>query len=655
MVNPIEKTLIFFCLLHVVFSQQLNLSNSQLDLLKKQIQDNSQDSSQDNSEKIEEESIPLQSVIISPKDVESSPKDVESSSEENFGYSYFNQEINFFDNIPAPPEFKLGPGDEIILSMWGETNSREKFIINREGQIFYKSIGFINLNNKTIEEAETILSERLSVIFSTINNDKNSTQLMLEIGKLKSVNVYVSGETKNPGINLIHPFSDVFTALNQVGVNQSGSLRNIELIRDGNPIYTFDFYEFFINGKNNFSNIRILDGDIIHIPVVKKRVQIKGAINRPKYYELLNTDSLDHLISYAGGLTAASSDKIIIKDVIPIEKRKTAEDINADSFINLSLASRTFPSNGALINVLPVGNYDKSVMVYGKVVFPGEYPAYSSTLHEGKLVERISSLKEVLDLAGGFVDPIFRKSINTQITILRLDQNNFYGKEITVDYKDSANFNLEINDQILVYENPDYSNVITYSIAGEVNRPGTYPLNKGRTLRDAIQLAGGLSELGSNKGIAIQKEIQFFNNLGELSFKSELVRNVDLDFEIGDKDKITVLPITNVINVNGNVYTPGLVALPGSKSLSIHEAIELAGGYKPHSLKNKTYVVRSNGEIDKVNLLRGRAQRVFPGDSVFVPLNPDPQDFDISLFIAELSTTLTNIVALLILIENNTN
>jgi len=220
---------------------------------------------------------------------------------------------------------------------------------------------------------------------------------------------------------------------------------------------------------------------------------------------------------------------------------------------------------------------------------------------------------------------------------------------------DIATKDFLVKGEEFLLNNPDYSNVLTYSITGEINQPGTYPLKKGRTLRDAIQLAGGLSELGSNKAITIEKEIQFVNDLGEISLKSELVGNVGLDFEIGNKDKINILPITNVINVSGNVYNPGLVALTGSKSLSIQKAIELAGGYKPYSLRNKIYVVRANGEIEKVKLFRVSAKRVFPGDSVFVPLNPNPQDFDISLFVAELSTTLANIFALIILAENNTN
>ena len=120
---------------------------------------------------------------------------------EYYGYDYFKSEINFFDNIPTPTEFKLGAGDEIIVSLWGETNLREKFIINKEGLIYYENIGFINLSNKTIEEAENLLVVELSKIYSTLNDLNNQTKLMVELGKLKSLNIYFSGEVSSLEFN----------------------------------------------------------------------------------------------------------------------------------------------------------------------------------------------------------------------------------------------------------------------------------------------------------------------------------------------------------------------------------------------------------------------------------------------------------------------
>ena len=152
MSNIYIKSLVFICFFSMIFSQSINmrdikkLSNGQLDNIKQELQ------SQKNevTEQVSDIATSLEAVSIT------SENNI-SKSQNLFGYSYFKRDINFFDNIPTPPEFKLGPGDEIILSLWGETNLRKKFILNREGSIFYENIGFISLNNKTLEEAESIL------------------------------------------------------------------------------------------------------------------------------------------------------------------------------------------------------------------------------------------------------------------------------------------------------------------------------------------------------------------------------------------------------------------------------------------------------------------------------------------------------------------
>ena len=304
------------------------LNNSQLDQIREKlsIQNPSMDSELESVDIINQESI----------EIEIEQKDYENLSS-FFGYDYFNKQINFFDNIPTPVDFKLGAGDEIILSLWGEKNSREKFILNKDGMIYYQNIGFINLSGKTLNQAENLLSSELSRIYSTLNSSNNSTQLMLELGKIKSVNVYFSGQVKSPGINLIHPFSDIFSALVQAGgVKDSGSLRKVQIIRNSEVIAVVDFYSFFLNGMNSFSNIRILDGDVIHVPVVSNRAEIKGEIINPGFYELLDSDLLTNLINYAGGLSSKASDKAVINDIIPADKRDSDDIARSGRLIYLS-------------------------------------------------------------------------------------------------------------------------------------------------------------------------------------------------------------------------------------------------------------------------------------------------------------------------------
>lgn len=634
-------TVILFLFINLLQAQSLNMgemNNSDLDKLRESLKEEQKfefDNSGDNIESFE--------------DIESLPVKIDENEYLNtidnkyFGYNYFKTEINFFDNIPTPSDFKLGAGDEIIISMWGEINSREKFIINKEGLIYYKNIGFINISNKTIDEAEKLLSTELSKIYSTLNDSKNSTKLMLELGKLKSLNIYFSGEINKPGIQLVHPFSDIFAALVQAGgVNIEGSLRNIQLIRNNEKIDTIDFYSFFTKGSNNFANLRLVDGDIIHVPAIKERIEIKGSVLRPGFYELLADDKLSDIIGYAAGLEARASSIIVIDTITPIDKRTSQDNIISSMNIDLKSPGKTSLNNGDVVTVRDVGDSSSKVEIYGRVKVPGKYSSLNM------------SLKDILDIAGGFDDPIFRQTIKTdEISILRKNSKQFYSDEFKVAYKDAESFLLNVDDKIFVYEDINYRNNFTYRIEGQVNKPGTYPLVKGITVEDALRLAGGLTELSSYGSLIVSQEFTQLNDLEEEVTVTQNVANVSLDFELGANSVINALPFENVVKVEGNVYKPGLVAF--ERGLTMSGAIVQAGGYKPYSIKRSAYVVRTNGEIDKANIFNGRTKRLNPGDTVIVPVEPNPSDFDITTFIADLSTTLANIAAILLIVDNQTD
>ena len=643
-----HKLIIFLSLLTAAFSQAAlsdlrNLNNADLDEIRQQMTDSKIDN--------KDLEIPIVPVALSP----STPSKKSTSDDSYFGYNYFDQKINFYDNIPTPSDFKLGPGDEVILSLWGETNSRENFTINKEGLIYYKNIGFINLSNKTLKEAESILTDELSRIFSTLKDKDSTTQLMLELGKLKSINVYFSGQIKKPGINLVHPFSDIFTAISQAGgINKNGSLRTIKLIRNEEVIEIIDFYSFFISGIGKFQKNRIIDGDVIHIPFVENRVQVSGEVERPKFYELLKSDSLFDLINFAGGLKALASKKAVIRDIIPPNQRLSDDNTKYGRLVNLDNSKNIFLNNGSEVRLLQVADNSTDVFVFGRVVEPGRYPILDPQLNnnpDGKM--KNLSLKDVLDMAGGFEDSLFRKTIRDEIKILRLDENQFFSKEYSVSYKDSDNFILNVNDRIFVYENPNYFNPLQFQIVGEINKPGTYPLkNDSITLSDAINMAEGLTEFGSIDGINITQILERTDIDGNILEERQVVTNMTPDFKISDRSIITILKKSNVVRVSGNVYKPGLIAFSGGR-MTAKKAIDLAGGYKPYSLKKRAYVIRANGEIKTVKMLNGRSLRVYEGDSIFVPADPNPEDFDITMFIADLSSTLANIAAILVIAKNN--
>lgn len=572
-----------------------------------------------------------------PKEVVISPP-LTALDKKYFGYNYFNREINFFDNIPTPVDFVLGPGDEINLSLWGQVNLQESLTINKQGQVYFENIGLINISNMSLSEVEKIFEKKLSNIYSTITD--GSTQLNVELGKLKSINVYFSGQINNPGISIVHPFSDVFTAIIQAGgIKKEGSLRNVQIIRSNNVIASVDFYEFFSSGKNSFSKIRILDNDVIHIPTVSQRVEIKGEINHEGFYELQDSESLNDLVQYAGGLTKKAASSAIIDLIIPISERVGDSFAQSSRNINLTDSSNIILNNGDTVNIMAISAVASKVQVLGRIKNPGSYSYHSN-------------LKQVLDLAGGFEDPFFRKTIvDDKIVILRKDDNQFYAKEIITSYSDANKVQLQPDDKIFIYEAVNYRNSFTYRIEGEINQPGVYPLLEGTTLEGAIAKAKGFTVFGNYSTLTLSKEFTFIDDSGFEQTTTEALVNTSKDFILSRNTVITVLPAENVVKVDGNVYNPGLVAYTSRMTMS--RAIELAGGFKPYSMKKRAYVQRADGGVEKANLLRGRAKRIYPGDRIFVPINPNPSDFDITSFIADLSTTLANIAAILIIIDKN--
>ena len=535
----------------------------------------------------------------------------------------------------APQDFILGPGDEVIISIWGETNFRKSFTLNREGLIYYEKIFFLNLSNKTISESQLYLKNEFSRIFSTLRDDDARSDLLLEVGQLKSINVYLTGQVSSPGIHLIHPFSNIFSALVQAGgINQNGSLRNIKIIRNNKEIKSVDFYSFFLQGTNDFDSLKLINGDVIHVPTILKRAEIKGEILNPGFFELFENDTVSDLIKYAGGLSENASQSAIIDLIIPFSERlsddnaTTSLNLNSDKYKSINL------NNGDSVNIIPISAVESKVEVIGRVKNPGEF-SYKSTL------------KEVLDLAGGLNDPTFRLTIKEdEILILRKDASSFYSMQYFTSYNNSENFILKPEDKILIYEDINYRNNFTYRIEGEVVKPGTYPLIKGVTVGEAISLAGGLTELATTDNIIVSEEFTELNEFGDEETSLLKVAKVDNNFELGINSVINVLPFENVVSVEGNVYNPGLVAY--SKGLTMTQAIVQAGGYKPYSMKRNSYVRRANGEVSKANLFLGRVKRLNPGDTVVVPVDPNPDEFDITTFIADLSTTLANIAAILI-------
>lgn len=617
----------------VTFSDVNAIANEQLDILRSELKNNTATSSVSNE--VNDFTQKTVSIVSSNNETDS----------KNFGYSFFQKDINFFDNIPTPVGYKLGPGDEIILSLWGESNSRQNFIINKDGLIFYEDLGFINLANKTLDEAESILLKELSKVYATLNDSINSTELKIELSNLKSMNVYFTGQVNNPGIHLIHPFSDVMTALIQAGgVKESGSLRTIQIIRNNEIIKEIDLYNFLIQGINDFSNIKIIDSDVINVPVIKRRAEIKGEVINSYKFELLPNENLIELINFANGFTAEAGKKLIINQIIPTEDRTSDDNVRSIDIFNredmIEINKNLFLTNEAEVQVSSVLSSENKVSVFGQVKRPDSY-----------FINEKTTLKTILDIAGGFEDLNYRKSIlDEKIIVLRRSAESVYSLEYTVTYETADNFILYPKDKIFVYANSNYSAEVTFSIDGAVNYPGTYQFKEGMNIEDAINRAGGLSIFGFKDGLIASVPVRDGNG----NVVTSRVQNITYKSKISKGMNIQLLPKSNVVSIKGNVQSPGAFSIEDFQP-TVKNIIEISGGLLDKTNRKKIYVQAMNGKSYNPNFLQKRFKRLNPGDIVYVPRKEDREEINVTQLTSDLVSILTNLATIIFIIDSNDN
>jgi protein involved in polysaccharide export with SLBB domain len=460
-----------------------------------------------------------------------------------FGYKFFNTPNNFaiFDNIPIPMDYRLGPGDQLIISIWGATQLRSRHMINRDGDIFVDGVGQINLTGMDITTAENILKERYSKVYSTLKGKSPSTFLSASLAQLKSNNISFVGEVNRPGIHAVHPFSDITTALLQVGgVDTVGSLRNIHVIRDGETVTEFDFYEFLLAGKT-LNNIRLINGDVIFVPVRQSTVEIVGEVNRPGIYETKKGELIEELIHYAGGLTPKAQPRIEIYKLLPRGER-ISEDYAFDvSYIDYQDANDEFATDLTKIRVLSVPEVIREVSILGQVKTPGVY-AYQDSM----------KLLDLLRIAGGLDDKTYLKSVYTkEAEVIRQIPNSIYAKAIPINLdkllegQSDQNVILNNNDIIIVRENSKYSESKYITISGKVNIPGKYTIQKKEeTLDDIIIRAGGFSDDAYIDGLQLYRDST-----------QVVLRGPDIFVSFGDSVYEPEVP--GVVNISGQVQRQG--------------------------------------------------------------------------------------------------
>lgn len=231
-----------------------------------------------------------------------------------FGHNIFTNPNLTFEpnvNVATPADYRLGPGDEVIIDVWGASETTIRQTISPEGSILVNNLGPVYLNGKTVTEANEFLKDEFARIYSGVSGNMPSTQVKLTLGDTRSIQVNVMGEVMVPGTYTLSSFASVFHALYRAGgVNKIGSLRNIKVVRNGKAIANLDVYDFIMQGKMK-DDIRLQDGDVILVDPYMSLVQILGKVKRPMFYELKPTETAENLLSYAGSFTGDAYKKAI--------------------------------------------------------------------------------------------------------------------------------------------------------------------------------------------------------------------------------------------------------------------------------------------------------------------------------------------------------
>lgn len=558
-----------------------------------------------------------------------------------FGYKFFNTLDKFaiFDNIPIPGNYRLGAGDQIIISIWGETQFRSRHMISRGGNIFIDGVGQVNLSGIDITTAENMLKEKFSEVYSTLKGKRPSTFLSVSLGQLKSINISFVGEVNSPGIHAVHPFSDITTALLQVsGVDTIGSLRNIQVIRDNNVFTNLDFYEYLVNGKTT-QNTRLLNGDVIFVPVRQSTVEIEGEVNRPGIYEAKSGESITNLIHFAGGLTQKAQPKIEIYRLLPRGQR-TSEDFAYQVFYVDAEQAQYEPAKDIVrIRVFSVPDVTREVSILGQVKSPGVY-AYEESM----------TVMDLLKIAGGLDDKTFLESIYIkEAEIIRQVPNSIYPKRIPINLEqllnDQNDQNIELHNQdiVLVREDIKYAEPRYVTISGKINVPGKYTIQtKEETLKNIIGRAGGFSKNAYINGLQMYRD------------SIQVVLHGYNVFVAGG-DSIYVPEPPGVVKVEGEVNREGLVQFVKGKSLSYY--IERAGGFSYNAAKKNVTVQYANGNVRQKKSLLFSFLSISPpirdGSTITVYTKEPKPPFNTTQFLAATASAATSIATLYIIYEAN--
>lgn len=522
-----------------------------------------------------------------------------------FGRNIFNTRNLTFEpnvNIATPPNYRLGPGDEVVIDIWGASQNTIRQQISPDGTINLEQLGPVFLSGMTVDRAQQYLTDELRKIYSDQSN-----QIRVTLGNTRTIQINVMGEVIQPGTYALSAFSTVFHALYRAGgVSNIGSLRNVKVSRGGKIVATVDVYQFIMQGKTR-DDIRLEEGDVIIVPAYDALVQITGNVKRPMRYEMKKDETLSTLLKYAGGFTSDA----YTKSLRIVRQNGKEYQVNTVDDTDYSVCKM---HDGDVVTAEAIlDRFTNKLEVRGAVYRPGIY----------ELGGKLNTVRELVEKADGLMADAF-----TGRAVLYRERENKTREVKQIDIRaimdgTQPDIPLQKNDVLYIPSIHDLEDLGNVQIYGEVAHPGDYPYADNMTLEDLVITAGGLRESASVVRVDVARRIkdpkstESSATIGQtfsFGLKDGFVVDGEPGFTLQPYDQVFVrrspgYSAQQNVTVNGEVLYGGTYALT-TKSERISSVIAKAGGATPFAYVKGAKLTRVANEEeirrmqDVVNLLR---------------------------------------------------
>lgn len=517
-----------------------------------------------------------------------------------FGFDFFNNPTISFtpnSNLATPVNYQLGPGDEILIDVWGAAESNYKLQVDREGAIHIENIGPVYVSGLTIEKAKSKITSYLKKIFSGIgasSNSYNKVHADISLAGVRTVQVNIIGEVKVPGTYSLSALSTVLNALYAAGgPSENGTFRTVKLVREGKTFGEFDIYKYLIEGAEE-GNVLLRDQDIIIVKPYENKVIVAGEVKRPGVYEVKEGETVKDLTTYFSGFTANAYKNRILLERVNGSQKEVHE-------IALKNQSEFVLHDGDSINVgAVIDRYENRVSINGAVYREGNYQL-TEGLTLAELIERADGIKEDAFLDRGI---IYRTIDGVREEVVPFSVQNILDK--------SANVVLQREDSIQVYGKESLKEAYTVSIDGAVNNPIEIVFRENMSVEDFIAIAGGYKEGADASVIDVARRVidSSFTTLSQ-----NIKRTSTVNLEINSKDTFYLEPFDKVsvrylkgyakkiqATIRGEVSYPGNYVIT-DKDERISDLIEKSGGLSPFAyVKGATLIRRVTTSSDKEQL-----------------------------------------------------